>query len=402
MELNLERLPLHGEGGLFEVLEGFPDPRKPRGVRHKIQSILATAICAVLAGASSFVEIAEWAADQPRETLRKLGSLKGKPPSERTYRRVLGAIDVEELDRRTGRWVAKQVNLGPGMGLALDGKTLRGSREGDRQGLHLLSAIVHGEGTVVAQTPVDSKTNEITRVAPLLKEMDIRGVVVTADALLTQQKIARHLVEEKGADYVFVVKGNQGTLLDDVKQEFAEPVKEAMRLHRARKRIKGKPNRSFPPQESIDEKGHGRIETRQIWVSSKLNDYVNFPHVAQVFAVWRAVTDLHGNQLKGRKSIVEVAYGVTSLPPEKASPAQLLAFNRGHWEIENRLHYIRDVTFKEDRSKIRRHNRPHALASLRNLAISLLRLVGANNIASPCRCLARRAQRPLRVIGLVL
>jgi hypothetical protein len=203
MELNLERLPLHGEGGLFEVLEGFPDPRKPRGVRHKIQSILATAICAVLAGASSFVEIAEWAADQPRETLRKLGSLKGKPPSERTYRRVLGAIDVEELDRRTGRWVAKQVNLG----CAAAGRaTAKASICSARSFMGRERWWLRRPST---PRPMRSPDNEITRVEPLLKDMDIRGVVVTAGALLTQQKIARHLVEEKGADYVFVVKGNR-------------------------------------------------------------------------------------------------------------------------------------------------------------------------------------------------
>jgi hypothetical protein len=216
MLLDMEKLPLHGEGGLFEILCGFSDPRKRRGVRHKIQSVLATAICAVLAGARSFTAMAEWTAEQSRETLKRLGSRFGRPPSERTYRRVFSIIDVEALDRCTGAWVAKQQQLLAGAGLALDGKTLRGSGNGDHGPLHLLSAIVHGKGTVVSQVSVESKTNEITRVEPLLADLDMKDSVVTADALLTQKKIAEYLVVHKKADYVFVAKDNQPTLRQDI------------------------------------------------------------------------------------------------------------------------------------------------------------------------------------------
>lgn len=212
MVLDVNRLPLDGEGGLFEILCAFPDKRKRRGVRHKLQSILATAICAVLAGARSITAIAEWAVEQSPETLARLGSKRGKPPSERTYRRTFDSVDAEMLDQRTGAWVCAQQEILAGTGLAIDGKTLRGSAEGDGSGLHLLSAIVHGSSAVVAQVPVDSKTNEITRVEPLLADLDIEGAVVTADALLTQKKIASYLVEEKKADYVFTVKDNQPTL----------------------------------------------------------------------------------------------------------------------------------------------------------------------------------------------
>lgn len=245
MVLDMDRLPLHGQGGLFECLEGFPDTRKRRGIRHKVESILATALCAVLAGARSFVAIAEWAAEQPPETLRRLGSRSGKPPSERTYRRVLGSIDVEELDRRTGRWMAEQQRLQAGAGLALDGKTARGSGDGDQDALHLLSAIVHGEGTVVAQVAVESKTNEITKVEPLLEDLDIEGAVVTADALLTQREIARHIVEDKRADYVFTVKDNQPTLRKDISDLFASEQQEAERMQRARN--KPAAMGAFPP-----------------------------------------------------------------------------------------------------------------------------------------------------------
>jgi len=215
MALDVERLPLAGAGGLFSVLGTVTDPRKRRGIRHQVRSVLAIAVCATLAGARSFIAIAEWAAEQSREVLLKLGSQRGQPPSERTVRRVLHAIDAEEVDRRTGAWVAQQVHL-QGRALSIDGKTLRGSRDGAKPAVHLLSAIVHGSGTVVAQVAVGEKTNEIPRLQPLLAELDIKGGVVTADALHTQRETARYLVEDKDAHYVFTVKDNQPTLLDDI------------------------------------------------------------------------------------------------------------------------------------------------------------------------------------------
>jgi hypothetical protein len=214
--LDIGNLPLHGEGGLFDLLCEFNDPRKRRGIRHKIQSVLATAICAVLAGACSFAMMAEWAAEQSKETLIRLGSKRGKPPSKRTYQRVFDSIDVAELDRQTGQWIANQLRLQPKVGLALDGKTARGSRDGEVAAVQLLSAVVHGSGTVVAQVAVESKTNEIPKVEPLLNELNLKGVVVTADALHTQTKTATYLVKQKEADYVFTVKDNQPTLKQDI------------------------------------------------------------------------------------------------------------------------------------------------------------------------------------------
>lgn len=155
-----------------------------------------------------------------------------------------------------------------------------------------------------------------------------------------------------------------------------------------------------PPQLKTADKGHGRLETREIWTSVEINDFVDFPHIGQVFCIRRTTTDLQGNLVKGRKSTVELAYGLTSLSPEEASPTQLLAYNRGHWEIENRLHHVRDMTFDEDRSQVRRNRRPHAMATLRNIAISLLRLAGVENIAAATRYLGRQLERPLRLLGL--
>jgi len=216
MALDVEKLPLQGQGGLFDILAKCPDTRCARGIRHKLQGILAIGICATLAGARSINAITQWAAEQSAETLRRFGSKRGKPPSDRTLRRVFATVNVAEIDRRTGEWVAQQQGLLPKGGLAIDGKTERGSRDGDTAARHLLSAVVHGNATVVAQVAVDSKTNEITQVEPLFKGMDIKGQVVTADALLTQKEIGRHLVEDKEADFVFPVKGNQPTLQQDI------------------------------------------------------------------------------------------------------------------------------------------------------------------------------------------
>lgn len=216
MTLDVEVLPLQGHGGLFDILCAVPDPREARGVRYKIQGILATALCAVLAGARSITAMAEWAAEQSPQTLRRLGSKYGRPPSERTYRRIFAVIDVKELDRCTGGWMTEQQHSLAAPALAIDGKTVRGSGDGDNGALHLLSAMVHGSGVVVAQVAVGAKTNEITRVEPLFEEHNIQGAVVTADALLTQKRIATHLVEEKKADYVFTVKDNQPTLKRDI------------------------------------------------------------------------------------------------------------------------------------------------------------------------------------------
>lgn len=228
-----EQLPIDGEGGLFAVLDTIPDPRQRRGIRHPLQSVLGVAVCATLAGARSFSAIYEWAADQSYELRKRLRCWHGRAPSERTFRRVLLSIDAQQIDTKVGQWLAGLRSL-PGHALALDGKTLRGSRDGkDGHGVHLLAAVVHGSGEVVAQTPVDGKTNEITRVAPLLGELDISGAVITADALLTQRRIARHIVEDKQADYVFTVKDNQPELRKDISDLFVLQEREAKRRQRA-------------------------------------------------------------------------------------------------------------------------------------------------------------------------
>ena len=206
---------------------------------------------------------------------------------------------------------------------------------------------------------------------PLLDELEIEGKVITADALLTQKAIAEYLVTDREADFVFTVKGNQPTLQHDI---------EALDL-----------TAQQCDYETTD-KGHGRITIRRIWCDDSLNAYVNFPHVQQVFCIEREVA-----HLKQGFTTVETVYGVTSQSAEKASPQTILAQNRKHWSVENKQHYVLDVTFDEVRSQIRSLNGPMVMTCLRRYAISLLRMKGYTNIAQACRRLWAKPHLAIRM-----
>ena len=213
--IDVNRLPLEGEGGLIQLLAKVVDPRKARGVRHPIQTVLAIAICATLSGARSFCAIAEWAQSLSPELLRRLGSKRRKPPSEPTIRRILHNIDTEKLDAQIGNWILEQTSLA-GKAIAIDGKTLRGAHDRDQRPPHLLSAILHEEALVVGQVAVDQKTNEIPKLRELAQDLPIEGAVITADAMHTQKETARFLVEDKAADFIFIAKDNQPSLKQDL------------------------------------------------------------------------------------------------------------------------------------------------------------------------------------------
>jgi hypothetical protein len=215
LSIDVNRLPLEGEGGLIDVLRQISDPRQSRGLRHPLESILAMAVLAVLCGARSYEAIAEWSGELPRDVRRRLGSRRYKAPSETTFRRVLQLVNAAEIDEKIGEWLVAQKVL-KSCAIAIDGKTLRGSRDGEVGPSHLLSAVTHDSCVVVAQEQVEQKTNEIKHTRPLLEGLDLEGTVVTADAMHTQKEFARYLVEEKKADYVFLAKDNQSTLREDI------------------------------------------------------------------------------------------------------------------------------------------------------------------------------------------
>jgi predicted transposase YbfD/YdcC len=212
------------------------------------------------------------------------------------------------------------------------------------------------------------RTNEIKMAIPLLNTIDLEGKDVTADALLTQRKIAEYLVTKRHAHYHFTVKGNQRGVLDDVALLFEDRQQPDFVQH-------------TPPD-------HGRIETRKIWTSIHLNDYLDFPHVGQVFLIERHVTE----KKTGKRSF-EIAYGVTSRTPEQADPERILTINRGHWTIENSCHYIIDWNYDEDRSRIRTGHGPENITRLRRFAIGVIKSKAkARSVAQKMRELTRNVR----------
>ena len=356
--------------GLLAVFGRVPDPRKPRGRRHSLAAVLTLATCAVLAGARSFTAIGEWSADAGQAVADLLGIVR--VPDESTFRRVLAALDADALDTALGAWTAAVTTppAGTRRRIAVDGKTLRGSRTGDSPGRHLLAALDHGTGVVLGQVAVDTKSNEIPALPILLAGLDLTDVIVTADALHTQRQTASWLVSHQ-AHYVLTVKTNQPTLYAQLA---------ALPWRRVTTAARGV------------ERGHGRLERRTV-KATEVRAGLLFPHAVQAVQVTR-----RRQPLAGTPATTEVVYLVTSLPTHQASPALLATFAREHWLVENRLHWVRDVTFGEDLSQVRTGRAPQVMASLRNLAIAILRLTGVTNIAQGIRHHARRPERPLETI----
>ena len=219
-------------------------------------------------------------------------------------------------------------------------------------------------GTLPVEGREEQKqTNEIKTAIPLLEAIDIGGKTITADALLTQRKLARYLVEQRNAHYHFTVKGNQKNLLEDLIGYFDNLGRE-------------------PEHCTVDSAEHGRIETRNIWVTTALNGYLDFPHVGQAFIVERITF-----HKKTAKQSREVAYGITSKAPHLASPEQVLRDNREHWSIENSCHYIIDWNYDEDRSRICKGYGPENMTRLRRFAVGLIKSKGVRSVAQTMRVL---------------
>ncbi|MFK0297575.1 ISAs1 family transposase, partial [Streptomyces sp. NPDC090442] len=353
-------------------------------MRHALVVVLVIAACAVLAGCRSLAAIGEWAADLPQHVLETLDARRHPTsgirvaPSESTVRRALQSIDGQAFDQAVCGWLAQQKNESASVegvreAVAVDGKTARGAHAASGGQVHLMASLDHDSGIVLGQVDVDGKTNEITRFRPLLDGLDLAGKVVTADALHTQRAHARYLVEDKDADYVLTVKQNQPIL-------FAQ--------------LNALPWANVPGRSFTRTKGHGRREHRAV-LAVTVPAGLHFPYAAQAFRIRRTT-----RHLDGRPKHTETVYGITSLQSHQAGPTQIGTYLRGHWTIENRLHWVRDVTFDEDRSQVRTGNGPRAMATLRNLATSTCRLAGATNIARTLRANARDHTRPLTMLGL--
>jgi len=361
--------------GVLAVLSGVVDPRSRRGVRHGCGAVLGIAVCAVLAGAKSYLAIAEWAHDLTPTVRSRLG-VGRRAPCESTIRRVLQRVDAEQLDQAVCAWLGTRMTSEPGSPrvIAVDGKTARGSRcrragTGDRA-VHLLAAFDTTSGAVLGQGVVDTKTNEISAFGPLLDRIDIAAAIVTADALHTQRGHVTYLTG-RGAHWLLTVKGNQPTLLAQ---------------------LRALPWTDVPVADSTSDKGHGRMETRTLKLTA-IATGIGFPGAQLALRVQR-----RSRKTSSRRWRCETVYAITDLTLEQTTAAGLADALRAHWAIENRLHWVRDVTFAEDHSQIRTGNGPAVMAMLRNLAIGLHRQAGASNIAAACRTVSRHPGRALAMI----
>jgi predicted transposase YbfD/YdcC len=405
----------NGQESLVAALSEVPDPRDARGIRHQLPTVLGLALAAVLAGSVSVYAIGQWIAGCSQKTLHAFGArvdpVTGRyaGPDEKTVRGLCARLDGDALDAVMGRWLQRRALAAarakartgrrPSRGrkarrrakaagqrrqrasargrhrprlphVAVDGKTSRGAKTAGNPAPHLLGAL-SCTGVVLAQCQIACKSNEISAFVPLLTPLELTDHVVSADAMQTQRGHARWLRETKNAHFVFPVLDNQPTLFDRL---------DALNWADA-------PVTAW----SVDD-DRGRHELRTIQVLPAPPD-LNFPHVAQVFLIERTVT------AKGKTTYQAMLY-VTSLTAEQADPADLLAYARQHWQIEV-LHWVRDVTFREDASRIRTGNAPRVMATLRNVSISLLRISDTTNIAAALRHNARKNRRILKLLELL-
>lgn len=380
---------------LVAVLHEVADPRKVRGIRFRVGTVLAVMVFSVLAGARNFREIGDRAADLPDQLLGLAGCpvhpLTGRriAPSEPTMRRMAHDVDADAADRRVGAWLHAQATAaaiaagrgsdagaGAGLiGLAMDGKVIRNTiAPGGAAGgeIKLFSALLHDEAIVIAQLRIPETTNEITQVRALLADTDLTGMVVTGDAAHAQHATAAHIALERGGHYALTVKGNQPGLLTRI--------------------VEALPAAAPGTEHHVEtDTSKGRIVRRAIWVAPA--DGVEFPGAAQVFRIRRDTFDHEGTRLSK-----EVVHGVTSLNSDQAGPAKIADLVRRHWAIENRSHWVRDVVYAEDDQHAYAGTGAHTMATLRNLALGLLRLAGITQIR---RTLQRIAADRTRIFPII-
>lgn len=351
---------------LYATFARLTDQRDARGVRYALPTLLTFVTLAKLAGENTLAGIAEWVQYRIDALSSALALKQKRAPVDTTYSRALThAVDVRELERVVRDFFAHQPKTGQSVHLIVDGKELRGTIEaGHTHGTRLLAAFLPTEGWVLGQIQVARHENEISASLQLLKTLDLRGKIVSGDAMLAQRDLSR-LIVEAGGEYLWTVKTNQPELRGDIQTLF-EPERVTKGFSAPKKDLRAATSR---------EKNHGRLEIRTLTASRELKGYLGWPYAEQVFRMERHIT-----RLKDGKPMHEIAYGITSLTPHEASAQRLLDLVREHWYSETGLHYRRDQTLREDWCQVRRGTAPHALATLNNLVIGLLLRRGERNL----------------------
>jgi predicted transposase YbfD/YdcC len=379
-------------GDLLELFGSVSDGRSGQGRDHPVAAVLALAAAAVVAGMKGYTAISGWVRDVPPAVLADLylraGARPARPPSKATIWRVITDADAEVFDAAVGGWLMRRLpgepaagddaagQEGPGglMPVRLDGKTMRGAKDADGNQRHLL-AVLAGRtaqsSVIAAQAEVGIKTNEVPMAKEVLGQIDLRGTLVSADALHTVKATAE-FIHQAGGEFVLPVKENRQALFDALD---ALPWDQAPVAHTA-----------------VD-RGHGRITTRTIQVLPAPED-LPFPHVRQVYLIERYVTDLTGSPVSA-----VAALGVASPAPEQVNAADLAWHVREQWAIES-LHWLRDTLYQEDKSQVRTRSGPRIMAALRNLAICALRLSGRADVTEATRWASRSMDRPFTILRL--
>ncbi len=339
---------------LFEHLSTINDPRIERTKWHQLIDILVIAVCAVICGAESFPDMEEFGKDK-EQWLRTFLELENGIPSHDTFRRVFILIKGEEFQRTFMSWVEGLSELTDKEIIGIDGKQLRGSRKKTRQrheGLRMVSAWAAQNRLVLGQQKTDEKSNEITAIPELLRLLSLKGCIVTIDAMGCQREIVKQIVSQE-ADYVISLKGNQGNLHKDVADYFSWA-----------ERIKFR-ELEFDYCETV-EKGHGRIETRRCYVTKDIDwlaeraDWAGLKSIVMVQAIREVI---------GKETSCDRRFFISSL---EANAEESLRAVRSHWQIENSLHWVLDVTFCEDACQIKAENGAANVAVLRHIALNLL------------------------------
>lgn len=380
---------------LVEALKEVPDPRQARGKRHEWALILSLIASALASGQLNGRAMSQWVREHESELVAHLQPWRGTLPSEATLRRALRRVDVIQLEaafaafRPTPAKVEEEPRPTPKQppkarvrALAADGKVVRGvGRYG--KSLALVSLVEHDSARTVAQQAIGNGQSEQSTLPALLAQQPLAECVITMDALHTTRSLAEQLISQ-GGHYFMTVKRNQPVLYEALETVFTLPP--------------WQPHGAAPEhaQDRQVTKGHGRLEWRTVESTTALNTHLDWPALQQVLR-------RHARRVRLATGEVtdEVTYALTSLPRQCADVRTLAQIWRGHWTIENRLHYVRDVTLGEDACRIRLGAAPQALAALRNALLSLLRAHGWHRIPDALRHYAAAVPRALRLIGAI-
>jgi predicted transposase YbfD/YdcC len=374
-------VPLHQEisaagliydlGSLYDYFTQVFDPRDDRGKQYLLAELLVLMVLAKMAGQQNGSQIADWVAHRLEALVEMKLLPRGKAPSHMTYRRVSqNIVDAEKLEQLVRQYQQKSLRGGEELVLSVDGKTVRGTiPTGETKGVHLLAVYVPEQGLVLAQVAVGAKENEIKQAPQLLAQVPLSGAIVLGDAMQTQRELSRQIVQA-GGDFIWKVKGNQARTEWAIEKLF---VQEVVQLQ------KGQPLSKHCQQAQMVNKGHGRIEKRVLLTSTQLNDYLDWPAVAQVFRLETIIQFPNGKRTR------QVVYGLTSLTAKEANPTRLLQLIRQYWGIESGLHYRRDVTLREDATRLSVGSAGQVMAILNNLVIHLALEHGKGNLAKALR-----------------